>query len=215
MILTFEGGPAIGKSTIANKLENSHGCYTIPEVNKLFGKENRISDLWYYQKQAQRWELALHNQESTVLSILDGDIFQPIWFSSLFPGKNSESFDETVNFYSEMMLQDKVGFPNAYIYFHAEERVRAKRERERSVILGRSQKSIEQKISRYCDFTTLQKQYFSDLKKEFPDLVIFLESNEIESTIQSILSFSKRQQNDHWKIFNFIVEWCRNKEPLR
>jgi deoxyadenosine/deoxycytidine kinase len=125
MIITFEGGPASGKSTVASELENSYGCCTVPEVNKLFGKESRSSDLWYYQKQAERWQLALQNQESKRLSILDGDLFQPIWFSSLFPDENWGDFDAKVNFYSEMLQQGKVGFPNVYVYFHIEEHVRA------------------------------------------------------------------------------------------
>lgn len=212
MIITFDGAPATGKSTVADMLANSHACYTVPEVNALFGKENRISDLWYYQKQSERWDLVVQSQESTILSILDGDIFQPIWFSSLFPDENWGDFDEIVHFYSEMLKQDKVGFPDMYVYFHTEEWIRADRERARSACFGRSLESIEQKIARYRDFSTLQKMYFSELKKEFPDLVVFLNSNDLDNSIKSILSASKKQPYDGREILNFIIDWCRSRK---
>lgn len=143
MVVTFEGAPAVGKSTVAGKLSDFHSCYTVPEVNKLFGKEDRISDLWYYQKQVERWNLANENQDYSVLSILDGDVFQPIWFGALFPNENWGNFKQKVNFYSEMLDKKNIDFPNIYVYFHLEEGVRAEREIERSVLLGRSQEVIE------------------------------------------------------------------------
>lgn len=161
MILTFEGGPATGKSTVADKLASTHACYTVPEVNKLFCKENRISDICYYQKQCERWALSLQGQESAVLSILDGDVFQPIWFGLLFPSESWEDFGEMVNFYSDMLERNQIGFPN--------------------------------------------------IKQEFPGLVLFLESNNIKSSVETILSSTKELHYDDREIFTFIIDWCERQ----
>lgn len=212
MVITFEGAPAVGKSTIAGKLSDLHGCYTVPEVNKLFGKENRISDLWYYQKQVERWNLAINNQVNSVFSILDGDIFQPIWFSVLFPNENWGSFKQKVDFYSEMLDRKNIDFPNKYVYFHIAEGVRAEREIERSLLLGRSEEAIERKISRYSDFASLQGEYFADLQKEFPALVVFLELSNVDCSSRDILSFSESAQYPSKEIFQFMVDWVAKRE---
>lgn len=211
MIFTFEGAPASGKSTVSEALATAHGCYIVPEVNKLFGKENRTSDLWYYQKQALRWDLAKQNQNTTSLSILDGDVFQPLWFSSFYPDENWGHFDDIVKFYATILKHGSIGLPNMYVYFHTEERIRAEREKERSMCLGRSPETVMKKIVRHRDFAIIQKAYFSDLKAEFPDLVVFLESSNLANSMQSILSYTQKRQYKNTDIFNFIVDWCKHK----
>jgi len=212
MIFTFEGAPAVGKTTISEKLNSDHDCYVVPEVNKLFGKENRKSDLWYYQKQIERCQLSILNQSSPTLSILDGDVFQPIWFSSLFPDEDWGDFEKMVDFYRDMIEKTEISFPNKYIYFHTKERVRALRETGRSKLRGKNAEEIIEKIDRYRDFSISQREYFSALKDEFPKLVIFMESSDKKVSIQKILSYSTVHKYNDREIFEFIIEWCKKKQ---
>ncbi|MDK2594017.1 hypothetical protein [Pseudoalteromonas obscura] len=209
MIVTFEGAPAVGKSTIASVLKDEHGCYVVPEVNKLFGKDNRESDLWYYQKQIERWHIASRSANDAMLSILDGDVFQPVWFGLTFPDEHWGCFDTIVSFYRKMLDGKRVSFPTKYVYFHVPEQVRANREFERSSLLGRSSAAIEKKISRFQHFSALQKDYFTGLKEEFPELVLFHESNEISRSIEQILSCDDSHQYKDSDIFDFMIERCR------
>ncbi|ESP91483.1 MULTISPECIES: hypothetical protein [Pseudoalteromonas] len=209
MIVTFEGAPAVGKSTIASALKDKHGCYVIPEVNKLFGKDNRESDLWYYQKQIERCHIASSSASDAMISILDGDVFQPVWFGITFPDENWGCFDTIVSFYRKMIDEKQVSFPNKYVYFHVPEALRANRERGRSSLLGRSSEEIEKKIMRFQRFSALHKDYFSDLKAEFPELVCFHESNDISRSIESVLSCVDTHQYKDSDIFDFMIERCR------
>jgi deoxyadenosine/deoxycytidine kinase len=210
MILTFEGAPAVGKSTVSANLHKLHGSYVVPEVNKLFGKENRESDLWYYQKQVERWKIATSNKKENKLVILDGDVFQPIWFNALFSEENWGNFDNIVEFYRPMVVTHKILFPSGYVYFHVGEELRSEREFERSTALGRSHESIVKKIVRYSKLATFQERYFSNLSNEFPGLVFFLESKDITISTQTINSYSKSHNYDGIDIFEHIVLWCRN-----
>jgi deoxyadenosine/deoxycytidine kinase len=209
MIITFEGAPAVGKTTISEELMVTHDCYIVPEVNKLFGKDKRESDLWYYQKQIQRWHLSTQSHHSKTLSLLDGDVFQPVWFSALFPDEDWGSFEKMVKFYSDMLDKNLVGFPHKYLFFHTEERVRAQRETSRSKRQGRSPQATLKKINRYRDFAISQYTYFSDLKQRFPELVVFLEATDKAESIKTILNCSMAHPYQDREIFKFIIDWCR------
>ena len=110
-----------------------------------------------------------------------------------------------------MLERNQIGFPNMYAYFHIEEYVRADREMKRSTLLGKSSEEIAQKVVRYRDFTTLQKEYFIELEQEFPGLVLFLESNNIKSSVETILSSTKELHYDDREIFTFIIDWCERQ----
>jgi hypothetical protein len=211
VIVAFEGAPAIGKTTVSEELKTSCDCHVVPEVNTLFGKENRTSDLWYYTKQIERCRLSKQNQHSATLSILDGDVFQPIWFSALFPDENWGDFEQMVTYYRETLDQGLLSFPDKYVFFHAQEKTREQRETLRSERLGRSGDSILKKIRRYRGFAVSQRDYFSCLNEEFPDLVCFLESESKTKSARSILSCSTGHQYQDKELFDFVVTWCRKK----
>lgn len=208
MIITFEGAPAVGKSTVASHLESSYGCSAIPEVNKLFGKDNRDDDLWYFQKQVERWQLALQGDHK--LTILDGDIFQPIWFNSVFSKNDWCDIDKMFEFYSQMVKAGKIQFPDTYVYFYIREELRSQREQERGNALGKSSEAILNKINRYSKFAAFQERYFSDLNKEFPGLVTFLESKDILGSTQAVTSIQASHNYDSSDIFQYIILWCKN-----
>ena len=213
MIVTLEGAPAVGKSTVAAHLQSAHGCYVVPEANKLFGKDNRETNLRYCQKQVERWRLA-KQERSQNFSILDGDIFQPIWFSALFADEDWGDFDQIVNFFNLALRDGSIEFPDLYIFFFVDENLRAQREFERSEALGRSYESAVKKIAKYRQFAGLQKEYFSDLRKKFPELVFFLESKDLFGSAERIVSCRKGHGYQGEDIRRFIVDWCREKKRV-
>ena len=92
MIITLEGAPAVGKSTIARELESGSGFKRIPEVNELFKSrpENESSD-WYAKQQLKRMSLTGLSAERCVF---DGDPFQVVWFSWMYSERINQSWRE-------------------------------------------------------------------------------------------------------------------------
>ena len=206
MKLVFEGAPAVGKSTVSKALKSHHNCYVVPEVNVLFGKENKESQLWYYQKQVERWNMALESGSESI-RVLDGDIFQPVWFNYLFPDEDWGCSEEMIEFYLAMLKTNQISFPDKYIFFHIDEKTRAVREMERSKKLGKSSEHINRKIKRYRKFSIQQYDYFFKLSEAFPDLVVFIESNDISESVDKVLSLSQPHNYKDSDIFQFILDW--------
>lgn len=80
-IIAFEGASAVGKSTTCCELEKNYGAYIIPEVNSLFERPKNEHRTWYFEKQVERWNIAVQKSEQYELVILDGDIYQPLSLS--------------------------------------------------------------------------------------------------------------------------------------
>ncbi len=211
MIIGFEGAPAVGKSTVATFLKNNHNYHVVPEANQLFGKQNRSSDLWYYQKQIERQALAVQACQQNKVAILDGDVFQPLWFNALFMSKNSHQFEKLIGFFSSMFKAKKITFPDRYVYFEIDENIRQERECLRSKILGKSDALIRKKINKYSDFAKKQKPYFMSIAEHFPNKVYFLPSDDIYSSAKTIVSFKQLNNDNDEEIFDLMVSWCRKQ----
>ena len=204
MKLVFEGAPAVGKSTVSKALKNHHHCQVVPEVNVLFGKE-MDTHLWYYEKQVERWNLATVGAEK--LSVLDGDIFQPVWFKTLFSDEDWGSYEEMIEFYLAMLKDKRISFPDKYVFFYIDEKTRAARERKRSEKRGKSADHIRQRIERYRKLAVQQYDYFLKLSDAFPDLVVFIESSDISTSVDNVLSLSLPHNYKDSDIFQFILDW--------
>lgn len=74
-IIAFEGASAVGKSTTCRELENNYGAFIIPEVNFLFERPKNEHRTWYFEKQVERWNMAVQKSQQYELVILDGDIY--------------------------------------------------------------------------------------------------------------------------------------------
>ncbi len=211
MKLVFEGAPAVGKSTVSNVLKSNHNCQVIPEVNVLFGKECLDSHLCYYQKQVERWSLATSKPDLESISIFDGDIFQPVWFSYLFSDEDWGCFDEMNEFYLSMLQSKQISFPDKYVFFYIDENTRVVRETERSKLLGKNSEQINRKIQRYSNFSIQQYDFFYKLREYFPDLVVFIESNDISDSVDRVLSLSEPHSYKCLDIFQFILDWGKER----
>lgn len=58
-IIAFEGASAVGKSSTCRELENNYGAFIIPEVNFLFERPKNEHRTWYFEKQVERWNIAV------------------------------------------------------------------------------------------------------------------------------------------------------------
>jgi hypothetical protein len=211
MIVTFEGSPAVGKSTVANFMQNDKGCYVVPEVNKLFGKRtgSAYSNTWYLQKQVERWLLAKEREHLDQLCILDGDVFQPVWFNTCFWSENWGNLDDTVGFFKSALESKLVDLPDKYVLFYVDENTRVQREYSRCLGLGKTREYADQKVARYSQFSQFQMDYFSALNSEFPELVSFLESSDIARSTEQILHQTREVQYDSLEVLEYMTDWCR------
>lgn len=75
-IICFEGPSGIGKTTMCKLLSTDFNI--VPEVNLLFNRPKKAAKYWYHERQVERYELCYQSNRP---SILDGDIFQPIWYN--------------------------------------------------------------------------------------------------------------------------------------
>src|SRR5262245_7983405 len=132
MIITLEGAPAVGKSTIASALN----FQVVLEVNRLFGKRSGSArdNRWYLERQLERWQLAKHAARNAVL---DGDILQPLWFSACYWQEDWADISETVSFFEQAISDDKLALPDKYVCLVVNEETRAKREHARCIRAGR------------------------------------------------------------------------------
>jgi hypothetical protein len=80
-IICFEGASAVGKTTTADCFKTTGGAFVVPEVNLLFERPEDAPPEWYFERQVQRWQIAQEQSSFYRLVILDGDLFQPLWYS--------------------------------------------------------------------------------------------------------------------------------------
>ncbi|WP_242273046.1 AAA family ATPase [Bacillus cereus group sp. BfR-BA-01310] len=129
-ILAFEGASAVGKSTTCRELEKNYGAYIIPEVNFLFERPKNEHRTWYFEKQVERWNIAMQKSQQYELVILDGDIYQPLSYNWCF---YFDVFNQPLslieNFYKEKMINREIGFPDQYFYLYTnDEELRKRKE---------------------------------------------------------------------------------------
>ncbi|EEK89313.1 MULTISPECIES: AAA family ATPase [Bacillus] len=127
-IIAFEGASAVGKSTTCRELEKNYGAYIIPEVNSLFERPKNEHRTWYFEKQVERWNIAVQKSEQYELVIFDGDIYQPLSYNWCF---HFDIFNQPLslieNFYKEKMINREIGFPDQYFYLYTNDEELRKR----------------------------------------------------------------------------------------
>jgi len=83
----------------------------------IISEKNSNDPYWYYERQTDRYKIAADSQAT---SILDGDIFQPIWYNWVF--NYPQAFlgkQKTHDFYRKSIQTGSIQFPDLYIVFDA------------------------------------------------------------------------------------------------
>jgi hypothetical protein len=207
MILTLEGAPAVGKSTIASRL----GCRVVSEVNRLFGKpaDPQKSQAWYLAKQLERWKIAAEADEAGSEVVLDGDVFQPIWFGTYFWQEDWGSLVDILDFYREAMRVGRVGIPDKFVCLTVHNQIRATREHDRCVVAGRSPAHALGKSARYEGLGPFLQEYFGAIDVAFPGLVTFLDTRQpIPATLAQLRNQAPASGVNHTDVLEFAGEWC-------
>ncbi|MBE7104444.1 AAA family ATPase [Bacillus cereus] len=129
-IIAFEGASAVGKSTTCRELEKNYGAVIIPEVNFLFERPRNEHRTWYFEKQVERWNMAVQKSQQYEIVILDGDIYQPLSYNWCF---HFDIFNQPLSliesFYKEKMINEEIGFPDQYFYLYTnDEELRKRKE---------------------------------------------------------------------------------------
>lgn len=198
-IICLEGPSGVGKTTLCQVLSNEFNI--VPEVNQLFERPVNEPKYWYHEKQVERYELC---QQSNKPSILDGDIFQPIWYNWVcnYPA-NFLSKEETHAFYKAKLLEGKISFPDLYIIFDAEEKeLWNRKERDKT----RRRRNFEKHLTIIQPLRT----YYRFLEKETDLEMRFIYYSSITETKEKVLSTIQKMPKKKVygvKVFEQIDEW--------
>ncbi|MBG6130695.1 thymidylate kinase [Aquimarina sp. EL_43] len=203
-IICFEGPSGIGKTTMCNLLLNKYNI--IPEVNFLFERTDNEPKLWYYERQLDRYRFC---ENSNKKSILDGDIFQPIWYNWVCNYPSSfASKKETHEFYRTKLSEGEIAFPDLYIVFYCDEKLlHVRKEKDKT----RKRRNFE----KHLEIIEPLKEYYRFLEKETDIELKFVEYENIEIVKRKVLNYingSHRKKIQQLKTFEQIENWIDTKK---
>lgn len=199
MKICFEGPSGIGKTTLSTLLESEY--LVIPEVNQLFKEEKNESGDWYYKKQVERFQLSKKSNQA----IFDGDIFQPLWYNWTYNYPSDYyPIEKVYEFYIKEIRKKNILFPDLYILFHtSEEKLRKRKEGDKT----RRRKNFE----KHLKLTKSQPKYFGFMKAQFPDLVKFIDFDNLDKTKDAVKkAIEDRKNGEKYNseiILEEIVKW--------
>ena len=203
-IICFEGPSGVGKSTMSELLSATYNI--VPEVNLLYERKGGESKYWYHERQLDRYERCSNANRA---SILDGDIFQPIWYNWVckYPQKFL-SKEETHTFYREKLLASQMRFPDLYIVFEAPESELRKRKENDKL---RRRRNFE----KHLKIIEPLKTYYQFLLAETALNLCFIEYTTIADTKEKALAKIKDQKwedKNDLAIFLQIEDWIEKSQ---
>ncbi|MEM7019996.1 MAG: hypothetical protein AAF512_21985 [Pseudomonadota bacterium] len=208
MIIALEGAPAVGKSTTAKYLAKEHGFYRVPEVNELFPtRPDPEPKDWYRARQLERFEIAAANQNS----VLDGDPFQAIWFSWLYPGRGFADWSEVMAYFQAHA--ESIPLPSFYGFLYIDSEVRYERERGREMKRGHSHERFLQKWNRYADITGPHQAIFEAMAVEYPGWVVSLKTNDLPQVVNALLNTQPPEPTDPRDFTMWLASWLHANSP--
>ncbi|MDQ6421666.1 hypothetical protein RB620_19760 [Paenibacillus sp. LHD-117] len=210
-IISIEGASAVGKTSTSSELAASHGAFHIPEVNTWWKERpNPEYREWWFERQADRWRIALENRNNHSFVVIDIDLFQPFWYNwaydfTLF---DNQSLEFIADYYRNLILDQKIGFPDRYYLLGCSEEELIKRKKADS---SRKRGGFEMNLQ----FIKPQKHYFEALNKEVPGLVCFIDSVSIDKNVEEIITSVPSFTNKHTysiELFDFVVDWLSRNQ---
>jgi len=203
-IICFEGPSGIGKTTMSTLFSADYNI--VPEVNLLFTRTDKEPKYWYLERQLERYELC---KESKKPSILDGDIFQPIWYNWVcnYPSEFL-SKKETHDFYKAKLSAGSITFPDVYIIFHVEEKELWRRKEQDKT---RQRRNFE----KHLKIIEPLKGYYRFLDQETDIQMRFIHyttlgkaKKEVLAAIESL----RKKEKDALQVFEQIEHWLNRRK---
>lgn len=207
-IICFEGASAVGKTALSAYLRDNYSAFVIPEVNLLFEGKETEPKFWYFEKQIERWKMAVEAAKNHKIAILDGDPFQPLWYNWSYNFDFGEPLETIAGFYKEKLAAGEIDFPDRYFILTAESGELRNRKTNDAL---RTRKNFE----RHLRFIQPQIACFNFIKSISYDLVEFIENTEIEESAEKIIysigddysgEFSSRE------LFGEIENWLKQHD---
>ena len=203
-IVCFEGPSAVGKTTTARAFGTSRSAEVIPEVAYLFERPADEPATWYFERQVDRWRLALrHSTEGDV--VLDGDPFQPLWYNWAYDFDGWHSLEQLKSFYRPRVARNELAFPDLYVLFTAS--LDALRQRKLNDP-ERNRRNFEHHLR----LVEPQQRYFAALEQLAPGLVMIASSTSIDENVSAVgraLRSPRAQRPDGLALFDGLVSWLR------
>lgn len=209
-IICFEGASAVGKTALSEYLRDNFDVCVIPEVNLLFQRTSEEPKFWYFERQAERWQLAASASKSYEIVILDGDPFQPVWYNWAYDFDFGNPFEEITDFYRKELAAGKIAFPDKYFILTV--KLEELRKRKASDAL-RTRKNFD----RHLRFIEPQTAYFNFIRSINKDLAEFIENKEIEKSAEKVINsigdnFTRLNKPQFLALFDSIKNWLDNNK---
>ncbi|MFC6964323.1 hypothetical protein [Halocatena marina] len=217
-IISLEGASAVGKTTTAEVLCDEFDAYRVPEVNALFDTSKEDSTTWYFERQCDRWEIAIEREQEHDFVILDGDVLQPLWYNWIAHGLSHERadieefapLDSIYRFYRKKLQERAVGFPDRYFFLHTD--TDSLRQRKNS-----DETRTRRNFESHLQFTTPQRHYFEQLQTQSPERVRFVHTQSIEtncSTIRANFPISDNRTDRYLlTVLDAMYDWAKRTTP--
>lgn len=206
-IICFEGPSAVGKTTTATAFGAGDGVSTVPEVNTLFDRPKDEPTNWYLERQVERWVVAREKNKSNDTVVLDGDPFQPLWYSWAYDYTEGQDLDFLEQFYRPKVFDGTIVFPDLYIIFDTSED--ELRNRRKSDTL-RQRRNFE----KHLELIEPQQRYFRAVSSFSPGRVRFLEAESVHKNLKfvkkSTLGTNTYTAKESSVLFENIIEWLRD-----
>ncbi|UHA72780.1 hypothetical protein [Paenibacillus sp. 481] len=182
-IICLEGASAVGKSSTCRAFAKHYDAYIVEETYFLFGSppahltEEELV-LWFIERQADRWSIALEQAKQHEYVLLDGDIFKQ-WYDWIY-GFGGVPLAYRANLLSEMIQARRIGLPQRYVILWTDE---ATLRMHKLGDTSRTRSNFEQ----HLQLIQPQLTYFKTMGGAYPGLVQFHQVENVEQNVASLV----------------------------
>ncbi len=208
MIICLEGPSAVGKTTTCSALAAQNNAFVVPEVNALFERPAQAPPDWCLERQVERWAIAQKHSANGKLVVLDGDVFQPLWYNWAFGFAEYQPLDALSEFYRPRIEAGKIGFPDHYVHlFIDKNELRRRKEADQT----RTRRGFDSNLR----LLQTQPLHFEMLSGLMPGRVHSTEAKSVETNLRYILKCSAMAAlaaTTSLEVFDNSIEWLQTNK---